>query len=210
MILIDATAMRRVIERYADLIEENADLLTELDSAIGDADHGANMRRGLTAARERLAAAAPPTPEAVLKAVASAFISKTGGASGPLYGTAFLRAASAVAGKETLEKDDVAGLFHAALDGLRQRGQAQLGDKTMIDAFAPAVEALEAALAAGAALPDALEAARAGAYAGSDATVELVARKGRASYLGARSAGHRDPGSWSTALLFDAAASSLR
>ena len=203
--------MRLLVERYAALIDDNADLLTELDSAIGDADHGANMRRGMAAVRERLASATPaPTPEAVLKAVATALISKVGGASGPLYGTAFLRAATSTAGKETLENADVAALFRAALDGVRGRGHAELRDKTMVDAFAPAVDALEAALAGGSSLADALDAARVAAYAGSDATIDLVARKGRASYLGARSAGHRDPGSWSTALLFDAAASSVR
>ena len=207
--MVDADALRRAVERFADLIEENGDRLTELDAAIGDADHGANMRRGMAAARERLTAPAL-TPEAVLKAVATALISKVGGAAGPLYGTAFLRAASAVAGKDALADADVAALFRAALDGVRQRGQAQLRDKTMVDAFAPAVDALEAALAAGSPLADALEAARVAAYAGSDATIELVAHKGRASYLGPRSAGHRDPGSWSTALLFDAAAATLR
>ena len=205
--LVGAADVRRFIERYADLIDEHADELTELDAAIGDADHGINMRRGMHAVRERLPGA--ETPEAVLKSVATTLISKVGGAAGPLYGTAFLRASAAVAGKETLNEADLVALFAAALAGLRQRGGAQAQDKTMIDAFAPAVDALAAAVAQGVDGHGALEAARNAAHAGSDATIDLVARKGRASYLGERERGHRDPGSWSTALLFDAAAATL-
>ena len=159
------------------------------------------------AVRERLPGA--ETPEAVLKSVATTLISKVGGAAGPLYGTAFLRASAAVAGKETLNEADLVALFAAALAGLRQRGGAQAQDKTMIDAFAPAVAALAAAVAQGVDGHGALEAARNAAHAGSAATIDLVARKGRASYLGERARGHRDPGSWSTALLFDAAAATL-
>jgi dihydroxyacetone kinase-like protein len=199
--------MRRFVERFADLIEQNADTLTELDAAIGDADHGINMRRGLRAVRERLGEEA--TPGAVLKTAATVLISKVGGASGPLYGTAFLRAATAAGSKERLDDADLVGLFAAALEGVRGRGGAQELDKTMIDAFAPAVGALESALAQGRSRKDALEAARVAAHAGSDATIALVARKGRASYLGERARGHRDPGSFSTALLFDAAAATL-
>jgi dihydroxyacetone kinase-like protein len=149
------------------------------------------------------------TPGAVLKTVATTLISKVGGASGPLYGTAFLRAAAAAGTKESLEDADLVALFAAALEGVRQRGGAQAGDKTMVDAFEPAVEALETALAQGQGRGAALEAAREAAHAGSDATIDLVARKGRASYLGERARGHRDPGSLSTALLFDAAAETL-
>jgi dihydroxyacetone kinase-like protein len=204
-----ASDLRRFVERFADLIEQHADELTELDAAIGDADHGINMRRGARAVREKLSVTDETTPGALLKTVATTLISKVGGASGPLYGTAFLRAATAVGDKQELEDADLVELFAAALEGLRQRGGAQLGDKTMIDAFSPAVDALQAAVAEGKPRKDALEAARVAAHAGSDATIDIVARKGRASYLGERARGHRDPGSFSTALLFDAAASSL-
>ena len=206
--MVVAADMRRFVERFAELIEQNADTLTELDAAIGDADHGINMRRGVRAVGERLAEE-QTTPGAVLKTVATTLISKVGGASGPLYGTAFLRAAAAAGTKESLEDADLVALFAAALEGVRQRGGAQAGDKTMVDAFEPAVEALETALAQGQGRGAALEAAREAAHAGSDATIDLVARKGRASYLGERARGHRDPGSLSTALLFDAAAETL-
>jgi dihydroxyacetone kinase-like protein len=204
---VDGAALRRFIERYATLIEERKDELTELDAAIGDADHGTNMQRGMQAARERLPA--DGSPEAVLKAVATALISKTGGASGPLYGTAFLRAGAAVAGKTTLESNDVEGFFRAALEGVIARGHAELGDKTMVDSFAPAVDALGESLAGGGSLEAALVEAYKAAVKGSDATIPLIARKGRASYLGERARGHRDPGSLSTALLFEAAAEAI-
>jgi phosphoenolpyruvate---glycerone phosphotransferase subunit DhaL len=200
---VDGAAVRRFVERYATLIDERKDELTELDAAIGDADHGINMQRGMQAARERLPA--DGSPEAVLKAVATALISKVGGASGPLYGTAFLRAGSAVAGKTTLGPDDVAAFFRAALEGIVARGHAELGDKTMVDSFAPAVDALAASLQDGTSLSLALARAHEAAAGGSDATIPLVARKGRASYLGERARGHRDPGSLSTTLLFEAA-----
>jgi dihydroxyacetone kinase-like protein len=204
---IDGGAVRYFIECYAALIDERKDELTELDAAIGDADHGTNMQRGMQAARERL----PPggSPEAMLKAVATALISKVGGASGPLYGTAFLRAGAAVAGKTTLDSNDVEGLFRAALEGVVARGHAELGDKTMVDSFAPAVDALGASLAGGSSLETAFAQAYQAALQGSDATIPLIARKGRASYLGERARGHRDPGSLSTALLFEAAAQAL-
>ncbi len=206
--MTDAGAVRRFVERFGELVEERAAELTKLDAAIGDADHGTNMQRGMRAALERL----PPdgaAPDALLKSVATSLISKVGGASGPLYGTAFLRAASAVANKQSLEGPDVAAMFRAALDGLRERGKAVRGDKTMIDAFEPAVDALETGLRSGDSLDAALGAAYAAAQAGSDATIEIVARKGRASYLGERARGHRDPGSASTVLLFGAAAETL-
>jgi dihydroxyacetone kinase-like protein len=206
---VTAADMRRFVERFADLIEQNADTLTELDAAIGDADHGINMRRGMRAVRERLGTGDEATPGAVLKAVATTLISKVGGASGPLYGTAFLRAAAAAGTKESLDDRDLLALFAAALEGVRARGGAAAEDKTMVDAFAPAVGALESALDEGQSRKRALEVARDAAYAGSDATIALVARKGRASYLGERARGHRDPGSFSTALLFDAAAATL-
>ncbi len=203
-----AQAVSTFVERFAAAVDAHAQELTELDSAIGDADHGINLQRGMRAAVERLPAAGA-APDAILKAVATALIAKTGGAAGPLYGTAFLRASQAVAGCGLLEAQDVARMFRAALEGIRERGKAEPGDKTMVDAFTPAVDALEAGVARGDDLRTALRAAALAAGAGSDATIPLVARKGRASYLGERARGHRDPGSFSTALLFDAAAATL-
>jgi phosphoenolpyruvate---glycerone phosphotransferase subunit DhaL len=225
---IDAAAVGRWLERFAALVDRDRDLLTELDAAIGDADHGLNMARGMAAVRERLGTAAPPaeaegpaaatspaTPASLCRDAAMTLISTVGGASGPLYGTFFLRLAGALpAAPEVDPAAFVAGL-RAGVDGVAARGRAAPGDKTMLDALAPAVEALEAAVGAppppGSLTTWAAAAARAAdaAARGSDATVPLVARRGRASYLGERSAGHRDPGAASSALLFAALAEAL-
>jgi phosphoenolpyruvate---glycerone phosphotransferase subunit DhaL len=201
--------IKRFIRRFAALIDEHEKELTDLDSAIGDADHGINMRRGTQAALEKIESLDGVTPSDELKAVAMALISKVGGASGPLYGTAFLRAAAATAGKETLDKRDVAAMFAAMLAGVQERGHAIVGEKTMVDALEPASQALTAAVDRDESLLAALQAAHAAAQAGSDSTIPLIAQKGRASYLGERSRDHRDPGSASTVLLFQAAAESL-
>jgi phosphoenolpyruvate---glycerone phosphotransferase subunit DhaL len=190
-------------------VTENADELTALDSAIGDADHGANMRRGMTAVVAKLDAAPDAAPSALLKTAGMTLVSTVGGASGPLYGTLFLRMASAAGDHDELDASGFAAALRAGLDGVVARGKAAPGDKTMLDALVPAVDALDAALADGAGLRDALRKAAAAAAAGRDATVPLVARKGRASYLGERSAGHCDPGATSTALLLAAAAETL-
>ncbi len=195
------------IREFARLVALDKEKLTELDSAIGDGDHGTNMDRGLTAVVASLDATPPESPSALFKQVGMTMISKVGGASGPLYGTAFLRM-SASADTEV----DAAGLakvLRAALDGVVARGKAEPGDKTMIDALAPAVEAMDAAVAAGRDLGEALRAAAAAAEEGRAATVPLVARKGRASYLGERSAGHADPGATSVTLLLTAAVTTL-
>ena len=205
---VDGEAIRAFIQRFAEKVAAHKDELTALDAAIGDADHGTNMDRGLQAALERLPGEGA-VPADLLKAAAMALISKVGGASGPLYGTAFLRAAGAVAGKAALAPGDVLALFQAALAGIQERGKAARGEKTMVDALAPAVDALEAALGRGAALGEALAEAARAARAGSDATIPLVATKGRASYLGERSKGHRDPGSLSATLMMEAAAETL-
>lgn len=194
----------RFVEAYAAVIAEQKAHLTKLDAAIGDADHGENMNRGFQAALAQLPDAAEATPADVLKAVAMALVSKVGGAAGPLYGTAFLRAATALQGKQELAADDVVEALAAGLEGVKMRGKSDVGDKTMIDAWAPAVDAARDALAAGDDLPAALAAAADAAARGRDATEPMVARKGRASYLGERSAGHVDPGATSTALLFAA------
>ena len=205
-----ATQALDVIKAMAAAMEENRRYLTKLDSEIGDGDHGNNMHRGLQAALERLAAAEPSSPVDVLKAVSMALVSKVGGAAGPLYGTAFLRASSALSDKEEVSAGDVAGALEAALGGVKQRGKAEVGDKTIVDALEPAVEAAkEAASEADATVAAVFRAAAEAAKAGAESTVPLTARKGRASYLGARAKGHQDPGATSTYLLLEAAARAL-
>jgi phosphoenolpyruvate---glycerone phosphotransferase subunit DhaL len=192
----------------AEAMEENRRYLTKLDSEIGDGDHGTNMHRGFQAALERLDAADPSTPADALKAVSMALISKVGGAAGPLYGTAFLRASTAVQGKDELSAEDAAAALDAALGGIKQRGKAEVGDKTIVDALEPAADAAKEAAASGSAA-DVLRAAADAAKEGAESTVPLTARKGRASYLGQRAAGHQDPGATSTYFLLDAAARAL-
>lgn len=195
------------LREFARLVTLNKEQLTELDSAIGDGDHGFNMDRGLTAVVAALDAEPPDSPSALFKKVGMTLISKVGGASGPLYGTAFLRmAASADA---SLDVAGFAKVLRAGLDGVVARGKAVPGDKTMVDALTPAVDALDAAVAAGASQKEALQAAAEAAEKGREATVPLVAHKGRASYLGERSAGHADPGATSVTLLLTAAATTL-
>jgi dihydroxyacetone kinase-like protein len=205
---VDVPALEAWIRAFARAVAEHRDELTELDSAIGDADHGTNMDRGMSAAVAALEAAPPADPAALLKQVGMTLVSKVGGASGPLYGTFFLRIAGAL-GTDPADAETFARALRAGLEGVIARGKAEPGDKTMLDALVPACAALDAALAAGQRLGPALEAAATAARDGRDATVPLVARKGRASYLGERSAGHQDPGATSTALLLDAAASTL-
>ncbi|QOT20942.1 dihydroxyacetone kinase subunit DhaL [Paenarthrobacter sp. YJN-D] len=180
--------------------------LIELDRPIGDSDHGENMDRGFQAVLQKLDESPPETAGAALKAAAMALMSKVGGAAGPLYGTAYLRAATSLGEATDVDPDALAAALIAARDGIVARGKAEVGDKTMIDAWTPAVEAASNAAASGLEALAVLEAAADAAEAGAKATDPLVARKGRASYLGDRSAGHRDPGAASTALLLRAAA----
>lgn len=198
-----------VVREMAAAMEEHRRALTRLDSEIGDGDHGNNMHRGFGAALERLENTDPQTPADALKAVSMALISKVGGAAGPLYGTAFLRASTAVSGKEELSAEDVAGAIEAALGGVKQRGKAEKGDKTMVDAMDPAAQAAKDAASAGKSPGEVFRAAAEAAGEGAEATVPLTARRGRASYLGARAEGHMDPGARSTYLLLDAAARAL-
>ncbi|SLK02891.1 dihydroxyacetone kinase subunit DhaL [Arthrobacter sp. P2b] len=190
----------------AQAMAEHRVELIELDRAIGDSDHGENMDRGFQAVLDKLAEAAPETPGAALKLTAMTLMSKVGGAAGPLYGTAFLRAAAALGDSAEIEPAAWAGALAAARDGIVARGKAEPGDKTMVDAWTPAAEAARAAAENGG--PDVLTvlvAAAEAAEAGAVATDPLMARKGRASYLGERSIGHRDPGAASTALILRAA-----
>jgi phosphoenolpyruvate---glycerone phosphotransferase subunit DhaL len=202
---VTTAALDQWVRRFAELVAENRDYLTELDAAIGDADHGSNMDRGMKAAVAALDESSPETAAALLKKVGMTLVSKVGGASGPLFGTFFLRMSTSLGDAEGASATDLAAALRAGLGGIVDRGKAEPGDKTMYDALAPAVDALEAALEKDEPLAAALEAARDAAVAGRDATTPMVARKGRASYLGERSAGHQDPGATSVALLIEAA-----
>ncbi|WP_448811554.1 dihydroxyacetone kinase subunit DhaL [Agromyces bauzanensis] len=192
--------------RFDDRIVEQADHLTELDSAIGDADHGTNMARGTAAVRSRLTDARPDDTGMLLKSCGMTLVSTVGGASGSLYGTLFLEMAKSVGTASELDTTVFAAAFRAGVAGVVARGRAEPGDKTMVDALQPTIEALDTAVAGGVPLADALKTAAAAAAAGRDATIHLVARKGRASYLGDRSADHLDPGATSAAILVQALA----
>ncbi|PEN08478.1 dihydroxyacetone kinase subunit L [Longimonas halophila] len=192
------------IRAFADRVAEERAYLTKLDSAIGDGDHGQNMNRGLSHAVDQIDDDASMSD--TMRTVAMALISKTGGASGPLYGTLFMDAGKTTAEHEELGTPEVAALFRAGLNGVQRRGKAEPNDKTMVDALLPAVEALEDAAENGTPLSEAIQQAANAAKKGMEATTPLEARKGRASYLGERSKGHQDPGATSTYYLLDAAA----
>jgi len=209
VLLVDATIVRAWIEQAGHDILVNKDHLTHLDAAIGDADHGINLVRGFSAAVAALAEKEPDTPGAVLMTVGGTLISKVGGASGPLYGTAFRRAGKAMGAEPDVSAELLGTALQAALDGVTGLGAAAEGDKTMVDALAPAVRAYQQALTAGAAEVDAVRAAANAAAAGAEATIPMQALKGRASYLGPRSVGHQDPGATSTALLLAALVTAL-
>jgi dihydroxyacetone kinase-like protein len=189
------------LQQLALVLQENREYLTQLDSAIGDADHGINMDRGFKAVAEKLPTQAEMDIGSILKLVGTTLVSTVGGASGPLYGTAFLRAGMAMAGKRELYEADYIALLEAALEGIKARGKAQPGEKTMLDALAPALTAARAAEAEHLGLVEITRRASEAAEAGMKATIPLVATKGRASYLGERSAGHQDPGATSSWLI---------
>ncbi|HEX3791259.1 MAG TPA: dihydroxyacetone kinase subunit DhaL [Pseudonocardiaceae bacterium] len=188
----------------ADVVVAHRDELVELDRVIGDGDHGENLRRGFRNFVAAVDRSTPETPAAVFKLLATTLISTVGGAAGPLYGTGFLRAAATIGDAAELTPETTVAALRGALQGVVARGKAEPGDKTMVDALTPAVAAAEAALEAGADLPELLTAAADAAEQGAESTIPLVARKGRASYLGQRSVGHLDPGARSTALLLRA------
>jgi phosphoenolpyruvate---glycerone phosphotransferase subunit DhaL len=201
---IDVEELKSWLQEFARLIAEHRTELSELDAAIGDADHGANMDRGMQAAVANLAG---ETVGDLIKQVGMTLVSTVGGASGPLYGTFFLRFAASAGAVTELDAIQFAAAMKAGLDGVVARGKAEPEDKTMFDALAPAVAAFEQGVAGS--LADALAAAADAAEKGRDATIEMLARKGRASYLGERSIGHQDPGATSAALLVRAAATTL-
>jgi phosphoenolpyruvate---glycerone phosphotransferase subunit DhaL len=194
------------IRNFAAEISDNKQYLSKLDAAIGDGDHGANMNRGMQAALAKLEGVSGDDVGAVLKVVGMALISKVGGAAGPLYGTLFLQLSSATGGKSELSAEDWSAALESAVKGVQARGKAELGDKTMIDALVPARDVFRDEVEGGASFGDALERSAAAAKEGMEATVPLVARKGRASYLGERSAGHQDPGATSSHMLLRIAA----
>ena len=193
------------MRRFGAEMEEHRQELVRLDTAIGDGDHGTNMDRGMRAALEKLDATEQADPGAVLKTVAMALVSKVGGAAGPLYGTLFLQMGGAMAGSDEVGLDGYVAAWRKGLEGVQARGKAEPGDKTMVDALTPAVEAMEQADDLDAALGAAVEAAE----NGMKETIPLVARKGRASYLGERSKDHQDPGATSTYYLYRSAAEAL-
>ena len=193
------------MRRFADEMSEHRQELVRLDAAIGDGDHGTNMDRGMRAVLEKLEATETANPGAVLKTAAMVLVSKVGGAAGPLYGTLFLQMGTAMADTAELDQAGWATAWHKGLEGVQARGKAEPGDKTMVDALVPAVDALERASDLDGALGDAVT----GAELGMRGTIDLVARKGRASYLGDRSKGHQDPGATSTYYLFKSAAETL-
>jgi phosphoenolpyruvate---glycerone phosphotransferase subunit DhaL len=193
------------MQRYGAKVKQQREELVRLDTAIGDGDHGTNMDRGMTNAVERLGADEQPDAGAVLKTVAMALVSKVGGAAGPLYGTLFLRMAAGLEGQAEIDLAGYAAAWRRGLEGVEARGKAEAGDKTMVDALIPAVEALEGASELDSGLREAAE----GARRGMEATIPLVARKGRASYLGERSKDHQDPGATSSYYLHLTAAESL-
>jgi phosphoenolpyruvate---glycerone phosphotransferase subunit DhaL len=193
------------MRRFAGEMGEHRQELVRLDTAIGDGDHGTNMDRGMRKAIEKLDSAEPADPGAVLKTVAMALVSSVGGAAGPLYGTLFLQMGTALAGQEEVDLAAWTEAWRKGLEGVQARGKAQPEDKTMVDALIPAIAALEQASDLDAGLRAAVD----GAEEGMRATTPLVARKGRASYLGERSKDHQDPGATSTYYLFKSAAEAL-
>lgn len=192
------------LQTTAAVLEENKEYLTQLDAAIGDADHGINMDRGFKKVMSQLPSVVDKDIGSILKTAGMALISSVGGAGGPLYGTLFMRAGMAVDGKYELTNEDMAVLLQAAVDGVVQRGKARLGDKTMVDALSPAAEAFKRAVQEGSDTVEALQRAVAAAEQGMKDTIPMLAKKGRASYLGERSIGHQDPGATSSYLILKA------
>jgi dihydroxyacetone kinase-like protein len=203
--MMDAQATRRWMHEAARVLAEQRQYLTDLDAAIGDADHGVNMDRGFKAAVARVdALPEDAAPGAIVRAAGAAVMSSVGGASGPLWGMAFRRAGQHLGDAPQIDGPTLAGAFEQMVQAMSALGKAQVGEKTMLDALTPAADTLRTRTEAGADLPSALTAAREAAEAGARATIPLQARKGRASYLGERSIGHQDPGATSAALILRA------
>ncbi|SET65563.1 dihydroxyacetone kinase DhaL subunit [Natronincola peptidivorans] len=199
--MIDHIRLVSIIQEIAVVIKENKELLTELDQAIGDGDHGINLDRGFSAVKEKLNGLQNKDCGTILNTTAMTLISKVGGASGPLYGTAFMRAGQIVAGKTQITEEDAVKMFDAAIQGIVLRGKANKGDKTMLDALIPAFEIFKTTIEANEGLNTAATKAAEAAKEGVEYTKTIAAKKGRASYLGDRSIGHQDPGATSTYLI---------
>jgi len=210
-VTIDTADLKRMFDTIAVAIEADKDRLCQLDGVIGDADHGIAMALGFNAVRDALASLdlAAIEPTALLNTAAKSFLNAVGASSGPLYATAFMRGAAAVKGKATLAADDVIAMVQAMAQGIKDRGKAEIGEKTMIDAWLPAAEAAAATHAAGKSLAESLQAALAAAGAGAEATKDMIAAKGRSSRLGERSLGHIDPGAASAVTVIAAIQKSL-
>jgi dihydroxyacetone kinase-like protein len=206
---VDAACVRSWLAEVAGSLEEERDFLTQLDAAIGDADHGVNMHRGFTAVMRRVDALEAATPGQLLKTTGRTFVSTVGGAAGPLYGTAFLQAGESLGDGDAFGPRRLLEALRASLEGVQRVGAASEGDKTMVDALAPALAAYQLEVRTGGSLETAVRAAREAAADGARATVPMQARKGRASYLGERSVGHQDPGATSSALIVAALGRSL-
>lgn len=191
----------KIIENMGKNIVENKELLTELDRAIGDSDHGINMSKGFSAVNNKLSQMKDKDWGYILKNVAMTLISTVGGASGPLYGTAFLRAGSVVEGKMNIDEKDIVNMFEQAIEGIKMRGRSDKGDKTILDSLIPAFEAIKTAYSKGENSKVAFEMGEKAALEGVEYTKTIIAKKGRASYLGERSIGHQDPGATSTYIL---------
>jgi dihydroxyacetone kinase-like protein len=207
---ITAANVMEYLQRAADMLAENKEYLTELDSAIGDADHGINMNRGFQAILKKLPSVQDKDAGTILKTAGMTLVSTVGGAGGPLYGTALMQAGMAVAGKHELTGKDILAALEAALSGVMMRGKSKPGEKTMIEAIDPAVKVLREELNNGAHTADALKKAAAAAEQGMKDTIPMIAKKGRASYLGERSRGHQDPGATSSYLLINLMAKMAR
>lgn len=198
-----------IMKAISEKIEEEKDTLTELDNAIGDGDHGINMARGAKAVMEKIPLLITKDSGAIFKGIGMAIVSSVGGASGALYGTAFMKAGDVLKGKMELSPEDFLAAFSASVTGIKTRGKSTIGEKTMLDALCPAERAMREAIQAKKSLKDALLAAANEAEKGAERTKDLIATKGRASYLGERSLGHRDPGAVSSSFMLRAMADTL-
>ena len=205
---MDTKKLLEIMKAISEKIEAEKDVLTELDSAIGDGDHGINMARGAKTVMEKLPSLIGKDSGAIFKGIGMAIVSSVGGASGPLYGTAFMKAGDVLKGKMDLSAEDFLAAFSASIEGIKMRGKSTIGEKTMLDALCPAERAMREAIEAKKTLKEALEAA-AVAEKGAERTKDLVATKGRASYLGERSLGHRDPGAVSSSFMLRAMADAM-
>ncbi|WIV12671.1 dihydroxyacetone kinase subunit DhaL [Proteiniborus sp. MB09-C3] len=208
--MITSDVLLTMIRNMGEAIKENKEFLTDLDTAIGDSDHGINMSKGFTAVLGKLSGMEDKDCGTIIKAVAMTLISTVGGASGPLYGTAFLKAASVVNGKAYIDRQDTIQMLYEAIQGIKARGKAEKGDKTMLDALIPAYEMLKESIENGEEITTAFEKAEVAAIGGVEYTKTIIARKGRASYLGERSIGHQDPGATSSYIILRAIKDTLK